>query len=93
MLRRGLRGVKLVISDAHEGLKAAIRRVIGASWQRSHVHWMPDVLGLAEGSAGDHAVLHAHGGAARAARSYARTHHPYLSVRAFRVIVYNILDF
>lgn len=32
--RRGLRGVKLVISDAHEGLKAAIRRVFGSSWQR-----------------------------------------------------------
>lgn len=31
MIRRGLRGVKLVISDAHEGLKAAIRRVVGAS--------------------------------------------------------------
>ena len=31
MVRRGLRGVKLVISDAHEGLKAAIRRVVGAS--------------------------------------------------------------
>jgi len=38
--RRGLRGVKLVISDAHEGLKAAIRRVFGASWQRCRVHWM-----------------------------------------------------
>jgi transposase-like protein len=37
MLRRGLRGVKLVISDAHEGLKAAIRRVVGASWQRCRV--------------------------------------------------------
>ena len=34
LLRRGLRGVKLVISDAHEGLKAAIRRVFSASWQR-----------------------------------------------------------
>ena len=34
MVRRGLHGVKLVISDAHEGLKAAIRRVVGASWQR-----------------------------------------------------------
>ncbi len=33
-------GVKLVISDAHEGLKAAIRRVMGASWQRCRVHWM-----------------------------------------------------
>jgi len=31
LARRGLRGVKLVISDAHEGLKAAIRRVIGAT--------------------------------------------------------------
>jgi transposase-like protein len=40
LLRRGLQGVKLVISDAHEGLKAAIRRVFGASWQRCRVHWM-----------------------------------------------------
>ena len=45
MLRRGLRGVKLVISDAHEGLKAAIRRVMGASWQRCRVHWMRNALG------------------------------------------------
>jgi len=42
--RRGLRGVKLVISDAHEGLKAAIRRVFGASWQRCRVHWMRNAL-------------------------------------------------
>jgi hypothetical protein len=34
LARRGLRGIKLVISDAHEGLKAAIRRVFGAAWQR-----------------------------------------------------------
>src|SRR5436190_22862099 len=34
LARRGLRGIKLVISDAHEGLKAAIRRVFGAGWQR-----------------------------------------------------------
>lgn len=40
LVRRGLRGVKLLISDAHEGLKAAIRRVMGASWQRCRVHWM-----------------------------------------------------
>ena len=40
LVRRGLRGTKLVISDAHEGLKAAIRRVTGASWQRCRVHWM-----------------------------------------------------
>src|SRR3954471_7259602 len=44
LARRGLRGVKLVISDAHEGLKAAIRRVIGASWQRCRVHWMRNAL-------------------------------------------------
>jgi putative transposase len=44
LLRRGLRGTKLVISDAHEGLKAAIRRVMGASWQRCRVHWMRNAL-------------------------------------------------
>ncbi len=38
LYRRGLKGVKLVISDAHEGLKAAIRRVFNASWQRCKVH-------------------------------------------------------
>jgi putative transposase len=32
--QRGLAGVKLVISDAHEGLKAAIAQVFRASWQR-----------------------------------------------------------
>src|SRR5512135_2800578 len=36
---RGLTGIKLVISDAHEGLKAAIVRVLGATWQRCRVHW------------------------------------------------------
>jgi putative transposase len=40
LVRRGLRGVKLIMSDAHEGLKAAIRRVLGSSWQRCRVHWM-----------------------------------------------------
>jgi putative transposase len=44
LLRRGLRGVKLVVSDAHEGLKAAIRRVLGATWQRCRVHWMRAAL-------------------------------------------------
>src|ERR1700710_3102549 len=37
LVRRGLRGVKLVISDAHEGLKAATRRVLGSTWQRCRV--------------------------------------------------------
>jgi hypothetical protein len=36
--------VKLVISDAHEGLKAAIRRVFSATWQRCRVHWMRNAL-------------------------------------------------
>jgi hypothetical protein len=44
LARRGLRGVKLVISDAHEGLKAATRRVFGAGWQRCRVHWMGNAL-------------------------------------------------
>jgi putative transposase len=42
--KRGLRGIKLVISDAHEGLKGAIRRVFGATWQRCRVHWMRSAL-------------------------------------------------
>jgi transposase-like protein len=42
--RRGLRGVKLVISDAHEGLKAAVAKVLTASWQRCRVHFMRNVL-------------------------------------------------
>src|SRR5580704_1941806 len=44
LARRGLRGVKLAISDAHEGLKAAIRRVLGAAWQRCRVHTMRNLL-------------------------------------------------
>ena len=43
--RRGLGGVRLVISDAHEGLKAAIRKMFqGASWQRCRVHFARNVL-------------------------------------------------
>ena len=41
---RGLAGIKLVISDAHEGLKAAIIRVLGAAWQRCRVHWTRNAL-------------------------------------------------
>src|SRR3954465_622395 len=37
LTKRGLKGVKLVISDAHEGLKNAITRVVGATWQRCRV--------------------------------------------------------
>ena len=42
--KRGLKGVKLVISDAHEGLKAAIAQVFKASWQRCRVHFMRNAL-------------------------------------------------
>lgn len=41
---RGLQGVKLVISDAHGGLKAAIRKVLKAEWQRCKVHFYRNVL-------------------------------------------------
>lgn len=45
LVSRGLSGVKLVISDAHEGLKKAIRKaLLGASWQRCTVHFMRNAL-------------------------------------------------
>jgi transposase-like protein len=42
--RRGLRGVKLVISDAHEGIKAAVAKILHATWQRCRVHFMRNAL-------------------------------------------------
>jgi putative transposase len=47
LTRRGLRGVKLVISDAHLGLKAAIAKVFTATWQRCRVHFMRNALAFA----------------------------------------------
>ena len=44
LARRGLRGVKLVISDAHEGIKATVAKVLNATWQRCRVHFMRNVL-------------------------------------------------
>jgi transposase-like protein len=45
LVKRGLRGVRLVISDAHEGLKKALATVLGgASWQRCRVHFMRNLL-------------------------------------------------
>src|SRR5215468_109665 len=44
LARRGLRGVKLVISDAHEGIKAAVSKILTATWQRCRVHFMRNVL-------------------------------------------------
>ncbi len=44
---RGLSGVELVVSDDHEGLKAAIfRHFQGASWQRCQVHYARNLLGM-----------------------------------------------
>lgn len=46
LVARGLSGVQLVISDAHEGLTSAIDAVLaGAAWQRCRVHFMRNVLG------------------------------------------------
>ena len=42
--RRGLRGVKLIVSDAHEGIKAAVSKVFSCTWQRCRVHFMRNVL-------------------------------------------------
>jgi transposase-like protein len=44
LTRRGLRGVKLVVSDAHEGIKAAVSKVLCATWQRCRVHFMRNVI-------------------------------------------------
>lgn len=44
LTRRGLRGVKLVISDAHEGLKVAAAKVLSATWQRCRVHFLRNAL-------------------------------------------------
>ena len=45
LIRRGLRGVRLVVSDAHEGLKAAIAKVLSdTEWQRCRVHFMRNLL-------------------------------------------------
>lgn len=44
LTRRGLRGVKLVVSDAHEGLKAAVTKVLSATSQRCRVHFMRNAL-------------------------------------------------
>jgi putative transposase len=42
---RGLDGVRLCVSDAHEGLRAAIGKVLGVPWQRCTVHFLRDMLG------------------------------------------------
>ena len=59
LARRGLRGVKLVISDAHEGIKAAVSKVLNATWQRCRVHFMRNVLAHA-GKSGRRVRLRLH---------------------------------
>ena len=44
LARRGLRGVKLVISDSHEGIKASVAKVLCATWQRCRVHFMRNAM-------------------------------------------------
>lgn len=45
LVTRGLAGVQLVVSDAHEGLKNAIAQVLGCPWQRCTVHFLREALG------------------------------------------------
>ena len=60
--RRGLRGVKLVISDSHEGIKAAASKVLKATWQRCRVHFMRNALGIRQQDAAAHGLgRHRHG--------------------------------
>ena len=62
VVRRGLRGVKPVISDAHESIKAAVAKVLNATWQRRRVHFMRNVLAHAgrktAGSSPPSSLLH-----------------------------------
>src|SRR6059058_867554 len=47
LVKRGLVGVQLAISDAHPGLKVALAQVLGCPWQRCTVHFLRDCLGHA----------------------------------------------
>ena len=47
LVKRGLTGVQLVVSDAHAGLKSAIAQVLGCPWQRCSVHFLREALGHA----------------------------------------------
>jgi len=44
LMRRGLRGVKLIIWDAHVGIKAAVAKVLKSTWQRCRVHFLRNAL-------------------------------------------------
>jgi putative transposase len=54
LVKRGLRAVRLVISDAHEGLRQAIEKVLsGTQWQRCRVHFMRNLLSVVPKTAQD----------------------------------------
>jgi transposase-like protein len=54
LVKRGLKGVRLVISDAHEGLRQAIAKVLHeVSWQRCRVHFMRNLLSTVPAQAQD----------------------------------------
>jgi len=57
LTRRGLRGVKLVISDSHSGIKASVGKVFTATWQRCRVHFMRNALAYA--GKGQRKMIHA----------------------------------
>ncbi len=44
LLDRGLRGVQLVVSDHHAGLRKAVRKCLNTQWQRCRVHFMRNLL-------------------------------------------------
>jgi transposase-like protein len=44
LARRGPRGVRLVVPDAHEGIKASVSKILTATWQRCRAHFMRDAL-------------------------------------------------
>lgn len=75
MRARGLGGVRLVISDAHTGLKAAIARVFEATWQRYRVHWMRNALAVRHWALTNGASM-AHSPAARTPSSLPRSGRP-----------------
>jgi putative transposase len=59
LTRRGLRGVKLVVSDAHEGLKAAITKVLDATWHADSGDREQSVHSIMNTDSGDHEHLFA----------------------------------
>ncbi|MFD7714224.1 IS256 family transposase [Streptomyces sp. NPDC059785] len=51
---RGLSGVRLVVTDQHSGLVAAVRKVmLGTAWQRCRVHFLRNVFGVIDRDSGE----------------------------------------